>query len=218
MNIKRLCWVIRFLFASLFNHASLAGNISLKTCDVVHKKIMANCHDTITNSWAECWKKIMNTQLNARLVKLKISDAEQFHTEITIQKSFNAATENLCGKICNGGNGTMKGISYNYCRVHAYKHRTVQAIQINKNTLTIPVIINFSLEKPRTGKIKIRILIKILLVIFSKCLKLFVKMASYQKIVKTKRLTNSINCLILMMCVIYRRLSPTTKNNLDLAL
>lgn len=96
------------------------------------------CRDVLVNAWAECWRKSMNAELDNRLQKLKTTDITEFHAEMALQKSFNDATQQVCGKNCGEG-GTMKGIPYNFCRVDAYKYRAAQAIEINKNQLSIPV-------------------------------------------------------------------------------
>ena len=94
----------------------------------------------------------MNIELNRRLLKLKKEEGIEFHNEIELQKSFNLATQNLCGKSCDSLG--MKGISYNFCRIGAYKYRTRQALQINKNHLTIPRTLQLNVEKLHKDKVK----------------------------------------------------------------
>lgn len=131
---------------------------TFQSCDKVFHEIENKCEnmicrDILVNAWAECWRRSMNSALDKRLLKLKKIDTVEFHFEMDLQKTFNEATYNLCGKSCDD-NGNMKGIPYNFCRVDAYKYRSAQAIQINKNQLTIPLSENIQPKKARKEKDK----------------------------------------------------------------
>lgn len=174
MKIKQYLIVIFYLFilssmnvfaSDSYNYAVKFKNKSLQACDSTFHKLDVKCSDMIcrdflVHTWAECWKKSMNTKLNKRLLELKSKNISEFHFEMELQKNFNLAVRDLCGKNCNDdptypGVG-MRGIPYNWCRVDAYKYRTVQAIQINKNQLSIPLEENMGLndQNPYRRKVK----------------------------------------------------------------
>lgn len=168
MRAKSYYLIIIFSLSALY---SICGNANvdngyipefkyatLQSCDKVFHKLENGCSDMIcqdilVDAWTECWKRSMNSKLNQRLLKLKNSNITKFHLEMDIQKNFNSATEKLCGKDCGSG-GTMKSIPYNFCRADAYKYRTMQAIQINKNQLSIPIKGYLTLSKSHKGKTK----------------------------------------------------------------
>ncbi len=138
------------------HYATEFRKAKFQSCDTVFHEIEDGCHtmycrDFLTHAWAECWRRSMNSALDKRLLKLKKTDIVEFHFEMDLQKIFNEATHNLCGKNCDGN---MRGISYNFCRVDAYKYRVAQAIQINKNQLTTPLKETIQPEKTRKEKDK----------------------------------------------------------------
>jgi hypothetical protein len=141
------------------NYAHKFKTARLATCDNVfhqlEKTIPGDMYhrDFLVNAWAECWKRSMNAELDQRLTQLKKNNVVEFHAEMELQKQFNQATEQLCGKNCNGG-GTMHGLPYNFCRVDAYKYRTAQAMQMNANQLSIPVQGNILPTKIKNQKSK----------------------------------------------------------------
>lgn len=114
-----------------------------EACDKVYEEIPCDnmmCNDYLTMQHAECWRRSMNSELDKRLLKLKSADKAQYDSEMQIQKSFNQAVANVCGKNCGDSNEPtvgMRGIPYNNCRVEAYKYRAEQAKLINKNELSI---------------------------------------------------------------------------------
>lgn len=132
-------------------------NASLQTCDEIFNKMSSGpidmvSLDQLTYENMECWRRSMDNELNKRLVKLKKLNTNQFHTEMELQKIFNQATFNLCYRNCEFGD--MKGIPYNSCRADAYKYRTAQAMQIDANQLSIPVLGNLLPKKITRDKKK----------------------------------------------------------------
>jgi len=171
MRIKQYILAIAFYLCTLCsmkvgadvenNYATEFKNMALQSCDKTFHKLELDdkcpnmiCRDILVNALAECWKRSMNSELNKRLLKLKNIDVAEFYSEIALQKSFNQATQNVCGKDC-GSNG-MKGISYNFCRIDAYKYRTEQAIQININKLSVPMKEDIGLKESKIYKNKIK--------------------------------------------------------------
>ena len=158
------------LYGSLLSSAHAASsyeadfkNASHASCDEVFHKIERRegecknmiCRDALVSQWAKCWLRSMNAELDRRLVGLKKSKSPHYEAEMELQKEFNSATEKVCGKKCDFGGGSgVKGISYNFCRVGAFKYRTTQAILMDKKEFMVPAGESFSLEKSREGKSK----------------------------------------------------------------
>jgi hypothetical protein len=168
MKIKQYSLTIAFYLFTIISINAVASdqddyikkfqNVALQECDTTFHQLEDGCNDmycrdALVNAWAECWKKSMDNELNQRLLTLKSSNSSEFDREIALQKAFNQATHDLCGKSC-GEDGDMKGIPYNFCRVDAYRYRTAQAIQINKNQLSIPIRENIEPSKSRQEKAK----------------------------------------------------------------
>ena len=73
------------------NYSSDFKNASLLSCDNIFHKLEDKCQDMIcrdilVSAWANCWKKSMNTELDMRLLKLKMSDPVQFQSEMALQE------------------------------------------------------------------------------------------------------------------------------------
>jgi len=136
-----------------FKHAKFAA------CDKIFHQLENNpeyqnmtTRDYLVADLATCWRRSMNLELDKRLLTLKNQNVAEFHAEMDLQKVFNQATEDLCNKDC-GSNG-MRGISYNFCRVDAYKYRITQATQINHNKLSVVAEGPFAIAQVRKDKIK----------------------------------------------------------------
>jgi len=132
---------------------------SLSSCDATFQKIDTQpglcedmfCRDILVNAWAECWHRSINSELDKRFQSLSKTDPNELQFEKNLQKKFDSAVQAACGKDCGSG---MRGISYNYCRVSAYKYRLAQINQINSNSFTIPSKYMFGLDKVKPNKHK----------------------------------------------------------------
>lgn len=154
MKVKKYYLIVIFYLFMLSSMNAVAHDqynhefrsMYLHSCDTTFHKLEEKCSDMVcrdylVDSLAECWKRSMNNELNKRLLKLKSINASEFDFEMNLQKKFNQAVRDLCGKNCLDPSWPtvgLRGIPYNFCRVDAYKYRTAQAIQINKNQLSIP--------------------------------------------------------------------------------
>lgn len=112
-------------------------------CDAVYNKYQkcelgGEGENFLTGMKGECYKKIMNQELDKRLTSLKNTDKSQFSKEMRIQSSFNKSMDTLCESGSeNGYGGTGWKIAEGTCRLSFYSFRLTQARNINSQSLDI---------------------------------------------------------------------------------
>lgn len=95
------------------------------------------------NSKAEsCFKKAMNKALDQRLLLLKKEKSKNFSAEMDLQKTFNTAVNDYCGRWEDYYRDCQATSSFNEltdCKIDFYAFRESQATQINAKQLDLSV-------------------------------------------------------------------------------
>lgn len=132
---------IFLLFAFSKSYADSSDCLKFYRSDDVQMAPSAARRDL--NSKAEnCFKKSMNKALDQRLLFLKKEKSKNFLAEMDLQKSFNAAVNDYCGRWEDYYRDCQASSSFNEfteCKIDFYTFRESQATQIDAKQLELSV-------------------------------------------------------------------------------
>jgi hypothetical protein len=87
---------------------------------------------------AQCTRRVMNAELDKRLLKLKRNNRKQFAAEMKLQKFYNQSTEATCARYEACAEGPYFAQYASECRNRFHGYRAHQAALLNQGRLRLP--------------------------------------------------------------------------------